>query len=695
VQLQHPPRARPGLSVSRMVPRIAALVAAVGAGGCSTTLQGAADANAPRIDDVEVWGNSQVDDDDIVEGLANRPPEGLFRKVYRRLDNLALEQDIARIEWYYQRRGFYSAKVVGTSIEPADDGGVKVTFRVSEGPPTRIAGLSLIGLSYRLQQSKLLAKRKDLVRPGQVFRHDRYLEFKDWMAAWMAHRGYPHARVEGKVDVDRDAKTADIRMVVDDGPLARFGKTTIRGLSKVPESAVRNRQAWETMDRFEPAQLELTQGRLYQLGLFSAVRMDYAKKGRPRITDIQISLTEARRQELRLGGGVAVASGLDPQRMQIQARGRIDYVMRHALHPLSTLRVELRPAWEWILADNQNGPGGEATVTLDRADLFLPRMTGQVTGGYEQSVLETYSTRGPLARTSLARPFLDDRLQIVAGWRIRQTQFFGEAAALDGTIPVLDDEGMPVDPAPPSGAEDTVREQLKLESGYRLAALEQTVSYDWRNDPLNPRYGIYAAVVMNEGAPAFGGKYTFVRATGDLRGYVPLGQRIVLAARAYYGRRLGNNLLPITERFFEGGATGHRGFGFRRLSPFVTEEQPAPMPDETPPDPARAAIGGDELFLGSGEVRVDIGTLASFPFGVVGFADAGDVVCDLPDQPACADGLDLSNLHWAAGGGVRWNPVIAVRLDVGWRLNRFEESEPDGGPGWNRLAIHLSLGQAF
>src|SRR4029079_11211089 len=71
--------------------------AVTAAGACSTTVRGGAPANAPTIQDVDVAGNHGVSDKDIVSGLATRGPEGLFYKTYRKLDPLAMEQDMSRI----------------------------------------------------------------------------------------------------------------------------------------------------------------------------------------------------------------------------------------------------------------------------------------------------------------------------------------------------------------------------------------------------------------------------------------------------------------------------------------------------------------------------------------------------------------------------------------------------------------------
>jgi translocation and assembly module TamA len=698
----------PGASVSRSNARRSTAHALAAAGltvtvalavaGCHRTVTGGASVDSPRIEGVSVFGNANVDDDDIVEGLANRPPEGFFfRRTYRRLDRLALEQDISRIESYYQRRGFYTAKVTGTDIEPAGDGAVRVTFRVVEGPPTRVAGLSIAGLGGTLaRRHRRLDEEKAKLQIGDVFRHDRYVELKAWLIRWLSYRGYPHGQVEGKVDVDRDARTADVRLMVDSGPLAHFGRTTVKGLSTIPESAVTNRIAWEPGKRFDPAKMELTQTRLYQLGLFSAVRMDFEREGRPRLADVTISVAEARRHELRLGGGVEVSGGFDPSEVRILVRGRMDYVMRGLFSPLSTLHLDARPGWEWLQKTGTNNFVGEATASLDRADLFLPRMTGVVTVGYEQTQLETYVARGPLARLGLSRPLLDDRLQASLGWRFRYFDFSGVNVALtDPPTPAGEEpEGQPPDEQPASAAE-----LIQLESPYRLGALEQSLSFDERDDALDPRRGFFAAVSMNEGAAALGGAFRFIRATGDARGYLPIGRRLVVAGRAFYGRVLGSQVLPVTERFYDGGANGHRGFAFRQLSPEI--RRVVEVNSETGEmGEVRGALGGDETFLGSAEVRVDVAHIKNFPLGVVGFTDVGDVVCrvdglrnegELAERDVCPP-LDFSNLHWAPGIGLRYDPIISIRLDFAYRLNRYGSGEPAAG---DRFAFHFSLGQAF
>ena len=39
-------------------------------------------------------------------------------------------------------------------------------------------------------------------------------------------------------------------------------------------------------------------------------------------------------------------------------RGRTDYVLRGVPDPLSTLRFDVRPAWQFLIAEDRRRPGG-------------------------------------------------------------------------------------------------------------------------------------------------------------------------------------------------------------------------------------------------------------------------------------------------------------------------------------------------
>ena len=99
-----------------------------------------------------------------------------------------------------------------------------------------------------------------------------------------------------------------------------------------------------------------------------------------------------------------------------------------------------------------------------------------------------------------------------------------------------------------------------------------------------------------------------------------------------------------------------------------------------------AVIGGGALIETSGELRFPIGEWKKLRFGGVGFLDGADVTAQ-PDQ------LFEKNLHWATGLGLRVKTIAgAIRLDVGYRLNRKGQDDPYPD---DPFAFHLTIGEAF
>jgi len=190
-----------------------------------------------------------------------------------------------------------------------------------------------------------------------------------------------------------------------------------------------------------------------------------------------------------------------------------------------------------------------------------------------------------------------------------------------------------------------------------------------------PRSGWFATLRLESGFLFSGGSGSYLKVGPELRGYLPIGSRVVLAARARFGTNLLSEPIPISQRYFDGGADSHRGFGRRRLSPQVPSTEGGTLP-----------VGGEASFESRVEVRVDLFKIFGQTLGVASFVDAGDCVLHLSD-------LDFGNLHYAVGPGIRLTtPVGVIRVDVGFRLNRMGPTDPDPN---SRYAISFSLGEAF
>ncbi|HKO94667.1 MAG TPA: BamA/TamA family outer membrane protein, partial [Polyangiaceae bacterium] len=225
---------------------------------------------------------------------------------------------------------------------------------------------------------------------------------------------------------------------------------------------------------------------------------------------------------------------------------------------------------------------------------------------------------------------------------------------------------------------------------YYLPFLEQRITIDLRDDPANPTYGAYFGLSVHEAVNIEPRSWNYVRVLPDVRGYVPLGLGLVLAARFALGAiyifdfdgKLDDDqqkLGPQTYRLRGGGANSNRGF------------LPGQLGDST--------LGGIRSWESSLELRIPIFE----NFSIVAFGDVGDVHGSLTSK---------SHFRWqypntAFGGGLRYRTIVGpIRLDVGYRppaLQRGPRANEDQGESDNTKlgkahfdgAIHLTIGEAF
>jgi outer membrane protein insertion porin family len=103
--------------------------------------------------------------------------------------------------------------------------------------------------------------------------------------------------------------------------------------------------------------------------------------------------------------------------------------------------------------------------------------------------------------------------------------------------------------------------------GVRLE-LENRVDRSGQLSPLAPEDGWHAELVGSYAGPRLGGQDRFLKVSGSLSKFQPLGKHIVVRADARYDQGIplgGAVLLPEVERFFAGGDSTVRGYSDDRM----------------------------------------------------------------------------------------------------------------------------------
>lgn len=644
---------------------------------------------------------------------------------------LTVEVDRERIATYYQSRGYFRAEVPKAEVKPYKTNprvdpalpeattAVDVHFHVQEGEPTHITAIRIRGMESLPADDVRYVQDELPIAVGQIFEHEPYLITKERLLHRLRERGYAFAKLDsGKVEVERDARTAVIDIALSPGIKVRIGTLSIQGTEKVDVAPLYRHAALPTGDPFTPAALAAVQGRLYSLGLFSTVQVEPVPNPQhPDVADVILRVKEGKHRELRIGAGV----GIEPLRNEVHSE--ILYTQRRFLGGLRVFTATLQPGYAalpavWADPLRRHGP-----ILLAKADISQPGVLGRSSSvslalSYDVGVQYAYQYHGPSARLAASKSFFRDRIQASVSYNFQFLDFFATEASLSNT----------------SDGGGTL---FGFVDPYRLGYFQQQIALDLRNSPVDATRGFFAQVIAEQGGIYTGSAFSYQKIVPEVRAYYTLFDRVTLAARVQFGQIFvqGDLGSPITQRFYLGGPNSHRGFSFNRLSyqmcsgAATTDQGPTPVlracrdvievpssdPDMTAVklgdkpirlrDMQRIPTGGDQLILGQLELRVRLLKLFGNWFSLTAFADVGDVAPPpgLCAQTGCTPGeslesLDFSRLHVAVGGGLRYRTVIGtIRFDLGVRLNHldaFEGSRENPDPG-QQIAYHISIGEAF
>lgn len=593
---------------------------------------------------IDFEGNRHFSDSDLKTGLALHRTKNAGRAP----DPYQISQDTQRLRGQYQRDGYLEIDVQ-PRVDRVQDA-TTVTYKIDEGVRANIQ-VRITGLP---DEPGLYDKvRAQMPQPdGAPFNYQIYDDSKVKVLGAVQDAGYAHAKLLATVQGDLPTHTAVITYAFTAGPKCKFGQTKITGRN-LPDDlrdSIQHRLHFEPGQTYSTGAIAKTQRDIYGMARFSTVQVQPVPgEDASDVVDMEVAVSESAAHQVTFGGGF----GIDP--ISYEVRGRAGYVVDGWPFPLDTLTLDFRPAYAYLRDGSGFEPRVRALARIDRLDLWMTHATGSVEVGYTYLAYEAFTEYGPEAQLGYEIPLGTRRVKLKLGYQIQQYAFRDPSPLLDAAT----------------------QQMIGIDHQELLGAYKASLVMDFRDHPVEPRWGLYGELNFAEGTKVAGSDYEYQQLTPELRGYAPLGP-IELAARVRYGAIFGD--VPPTERFYAGGASSNRGFSERELSPSVTGVDPRSNSTITVP------YGGAALLDTSFEARVPIMKIKNMPLNGVVFMDGGDVTNTISE-------LDPSNLNWAAGLGLRLLTVVGpVRTDFGYRLNRTGPMDPEPLSKW---AFHLSLGEAF
>jgi translocation and assembly module TamA len=618
--------------------------------GCATQQR----IDAPVVHSLTIEGNHRLSSKTIKQKILTSATGWLPFASKKYFDPLVWEADQRRIERLYEASGDYHAKVVRAEVNARSKNRVDLVLHIDEDRPVLIERVHLTGLEGlpAAERDRVLEDLPVVV--GHPFTEGGWQAAKAHILTTLRDQGYAEAEVNGQANVDVARYQAALELQVGPGPKYRFGAITVNTApgARIDAALVREQVALALEGKvFSDELLDEAQRRVFGMGVFSMVRVRVGKPDRAAaLIPVIASVREGPFHTLRAGGGV----GIDQIRNEARLLG--EWTDRDFLGGMRKLNAQVVVGWAFIpnayavarndLANGaRNGPIYRAQLDFEQPRLFArPSLKYKSQLQSERTLEQAYDAIGGRASNGVSwQP--TSALTIFPAYQLQAYHLNGPRTASVATAPLA--LGCKTDPC-----------------NILLSYLEEIVTWDRRDNPLEPHEGHYLTLSLQQGGGPLQGDFNYVRVVPEARGYLTFGEPddrwLTLAARLEVGTLLPTSGNPddsaVVTRFMSGGAMSMRGYGLHRLSPLLL----APSPESSGNGPLLTLpIGGNGVIDGNLEARTNVTTnLAVALFGDFGTVTRGGLSADA-----------LPALQYAVGFGLRYlTPVGPIRVDLAYRL---------------------------
>lgn len=532
-----------------------------------------------------------------------------------------IDADRQSLQDFYNALGYLSAKVdeFRTTYEK-DSHTMDIAVRIHEGPKTVIESVDITGTKL-VPESEI--RTIISIKPGDTYNEVDIYDARYRVMEFYTTKGFPDATVIVKRDFT--GHKVFLTFQIDEGALIHFGKVIVTGDYDTRYAVVKRELLQHEGNPFDSSILPKERQKLYKLGIFSGVDTEVLDRYDDR-KDVLIKLREGNAGAIDLSAGYGEYDRyrgiLDLSYKNFQGMGR-QVSLRLEFSSLDK-RYILQFYEPWFMG------------------IQLPFRAFLLGEAKKEINLDNRETRYKLTRNTIS-----------AGFEKKISNAL--KAALDYEFSLVNTYD--VKPDVVLSREDT--------GTLIISGLRSGIIYDTRDDPFNPKRGIFSGVSVKLTSPVFLSETDFIKCNLYGNAYHEITSGLVLAASLRGGFAQGysqTNELPIVERFFLGGGTTVRGYAQDTLGPKGADGNP---------------IGGNAFLMENLELRTSLGK----GLGLVTFLDGGNVWLK-------ADEVKLADLKFTTGLGLRYNtPVGPIRVDYGVKLRR-ETGESKG-------ELHFSIGNAF
>jgi translocation and assembly module TamA len=612
----------------------------------------AADPQAYKVE-LALVGNDDIDQtlkatSDLIALRASAPvsPFGLIARA---------RSDTDRLKTALESFGYYESQVIvhinGKLLTDPSLGDTLAAL--PKGSTAQVAVSFTMGTLYHLRRIDIdidgeapLDARETLgLKSGQAAVASAVLAGGARLLSALQERGYAFAQVDAPIAYEAaDAPVLDLSFHVIAGRKVNVGEIHIEGLKRVHELLVRRRLLLHSGELYKPSAIEAARRDLLALNVFAQVSIQIGTKADESGGGVPITFKIVERLRHAISLSAAYSSDLG-------GSGGATWTDRNVFGNAEQLTFAASVIN--LGGSDTTGTGYDTSIKYLIPEFLHRDQSLQFAVTAIKQQLQAYDQTAKTASVTLSR-----KLSTI--WSVSAGLSTTDEQIIQDTSVATNADGQIV-PVPQT-------------FNYTLVALPLSLNYDSTNLPTpleDPRHGFRGSLSVTPtlaiGHPNAKFLITQVRVATyfDLNNLLPIAPgRSVLAARALAGiaQGAGELSLPPDQRFYAGGTSTIRGYGYQLVGPVF------PQTD--------IPVGGTAIMAGGLEFRQRFYS----SWGAVAFVDAGQVSASL--KPLHSD------VRVGAGAGMRYyTPIGPIRFDIAVPVSRR--------PGEDSFEVYIGLGQAF
>ena len=405
-----------------------------------------------------IEGNTAIPDDRILDLIETRT-DGILRS--GRMNNEVWRTDLDAIESFYMNSGFLDARVRYVR-ERIDEDRIELRVVIDEGTRYTVRAVNLNGFGYLAEDE---VRQSMLTQEGQVFYRLFTATDKRYIQRLGDRRALLDMRVDYQVVQHPEDHTVTVNFMVVEGHPIRVGDIRVGGLGKTQRNVVIRELEIEPGELYDNGKISLSQTRLFQTGLFRSVRMSPVESDTSAsVRDLVVEVTELPGGEVSFGAGFASAEHF---------RGSFSVAYRN-----------------WLGQGITIGSNGQISSLFQQVDtgitqpwLFRTRTTGILRAFYRREDRTSHTEREVGMSVAVNRE-LSRTYQSQLIYTLKNIEVSSLSEELTELLR--------------SGSEpDSLRTR-------REGSLTGVVTYDTRDDILNPTTGFYGQFQSSLASPLLG-----------------------------------------------------------------------------------------------------------------------------------------------------------------------------------------------